>query len=178
MESKICTNCKVNKPLEEFHKASNGILGRRSMCSNCCNNRAQSPKARAVYNKARAARRANPEYRREESIKNNILNHKDPLRYLLVAAKARSKKKGLDFAITKDHIHLVDYCPLLGIKLQMNWGQKEDNSYSIDRIDNTKGYIPGNVWIISEKANRIKNTASFEELILIADNIKKYEVPK
>jgi len=34
----------------------------------------------------------------------------------------------------------------------------------LDRIDNNKGYIKDNVWVISRKANTIKNNASLEEL--------------
>ena len=39
---------------------------------------------------------------------------------------------------------------------------------SIDRIDSTKGYEKGNVWVISGRANRIKNDATPEELMRIA----------
>ena len=50
---------------------------------------------------------------------------------------------------------------------------KSDNSYSLDRIDSNKGYIKGNVWIISNRANTIKNNASLEELELLMSNLKK-----
>ena len=39
-----------------------------------------------------------------------------------------------------------------------------DNSYSLDRIDSTKGYTIENLMVISNRANRIKNNASNEEL--------------
>ena len=38
------------------------------------------------------------------------------------------------------------------------------NSPSLDRLDNNKGYTKENISVISYKANRIKNDASFEEI--------------
>ena len=38
------------------------------------------------------------------------------------------------------------------------------NSPSFDRIDPTKGYVKGNVIIVSNKANVIKSNATVEEL--------------
>ena len=43
-------------------------------------------------------------------------------------------------------------------------GSIKDNSASIDRFDTTAGYIKGNVWIISDKANRMKSNATIEEI--------------
>ena len=51
--------------------------------------------------------------------------------------------------------------------MTINREKTEDNSYSLDRIDSTKGYIKGNVWIISKRANVIKNNATLEELELL-----------
>jgi hypothetical protein len=44
-----------------------------------------------------------------------------------------------------------------------------DTSPSLDKINPELGYVPGNVAIISYRANRIKNNGTAEEHRLIAD---------
>uniref|UniRef100_A0AB74UMJ1 Uncharacterized protein n=1 Tax=Caulobacter phage BL57 TaxID=3348355 RepID=A0AB74UMJ1_9VIRU len=39
-----------------------------------------------------------------------------------------------------------------------------DHSPSLDRIDNALGYVPGNVVVVSWKANRLKNSGSLQDL--------------
>lgn len=64
----------------------------------------------------------------------------------------------------------VVYCPVLGIEMVFGGtGTIKDNSASIDRFDTTKGYIQGNVWIISYKANRMKSDASIDDIKKVYD---------
>ena len=90
------------------------------------------------------------------------------------AAKTRAERRGIEFNIGEEDIIIPDVCPLLNIPL--SFGTKEDynNSPSLDRIDNTKGYIKGNIWVISKKANTMKNSASLEELYTFCANILRY----
>lgn len=65
-----------------------------------------------------------------------------------------------------------EYCPILKLKLETHRGGGaggRDNSYSLDRILPEKGYVAGNVQVISHKANSMKYSASKEELKLFAD---------
>jgi len=67
----------------------------------------------------------------------------------------------------------VTHCPLLGLELTYeNCGQKAapNNYATLDRIDSSKGYVKGNVQILSFRANTIKGDASLEELKLIIKN--------
>lgn len=91
---------------------------------------------------------------------------------LLNAAKARARSKNLEFNIDVSDIVVPQFCPLLGIPVFINEGKKvcKPNSPSLDRIDSTKGYIKGNVWVISLKANTMKSNATLEEMKTLVNN--------
>ena len=81
-------------------------------------------------------------------------------------AKARSTIRGVEFSIDKSDVVIPKTCPILGINLQHKIGSSggSDNSPALDRIDNDKGYIKGNVQVISHLANMMKSSASVEHL--------------
>lgn len=91
---------------------------------------------------------------------------------LLNGARARAKKYGYDFNIDITDIVIPEFCPLLGIKISVAEGRKTSkaNSASIDRIDSRKGYVKGNVWIISHRANTMKSDACLEEFKIMVKN--------
>jgi hypothetical protein len=98
---------------------------------------------------------------------------RDPETMLTNLARARAKSKGLDFTITRDDIQIPECCPLLGMPLERGVGKVGPASPSLDRIFPSLGYIPSNVWVISFRANAIKNAASIEELILLTTNLER-----
>jgi len=64
--------------------------------------------------------------------------------------------------------HLPTHCPILGIQLHYGGngkGRQDDNSATIDRIDNARGYIRDNVLICSWRANRIKSDGTADRQI-------------
>jgi hypothetical protein len=90
---------------------------------------------------------------------------------LMWAAKYRAKKKGLEFNIDAYDVIIPEVCPYLGIKIENGTLGNHDASPSLDRIDSSKGYIKGNVEIISWKANQIKNNGTAEEHIAIGTRL-------
>ena len=68
------------------------------------------------------------------------------------------------FTIGVEEIIVPDICPVLGIPLKIATGAAKPNSPSLDRIDPRRGYEPGNVRVVSHKANTIKSNATVEEL--------------
>lgn len=91
---------------------------------------------------------------------------------LFVGAKRRAKKAGIEFSVDWSDFMIPEVCPLLGIPIYFSSKSFSPNNPSIDRIDSTKGYVRGNVWIISWRANMIKNNASIEELELLSMNLR------
>lgn len=95
--------------------------------------------------------------------------------WLLTVAKGRAKKLGIEFNVSIDDLEIPTCCPLLGVEINyaVNAGFAVPNSPSIDRINPKLGYVKGNVWIVSWRANRIKNDSSLEELERLTENLKK-----
>lgn len=93
----------------------------------------------------------------------------DPIAYYIRTKRAESKKKGLEFRLTKEDLVIPEVCPVF--KTPFLKGTKF--AMSIDRIDNTKGYIPNNIQIMSRLANTMKNEATPEQLIQFANWIYK-----
>jgi len=91
-----------------------------------------------------------------------------PKRYMVNKARQRAKLRGLPFSITADDIHIPQVCPVLGIPLFWGDEQKSDNSPSLDCLIPNLRYVRGNIFVISTRANRIKNDASWEELERVA----------
>lgn len=77
---------------------------------------------------------------------------------------ARVKKRGVEFSLTEDDIVVPVFCPVLGISIAFEDGPRRDSTPSIDRIDPKKGYVPGNVQVVSWRANKIKQDATLDEL--------------
>lgn len=93
-------------------------------------------------------------------------------RYLLFSgARARAKERGVVFTIKLADVQIPGVCPYLGIPLARGKGKVSPGSPSLDRIDSTKGYEPGNVEVISFRANCIKSSYSAQELKQVADRL-------
>lgn len=121
----------------------------------------------------------NANYRYYEKHKHKLLSEsrdshrKNPVKSMWKNAKARAKKKNLDFDLDIEDIVIPDICPVLGIEIMSgNYGVIA-NSPSIDRIDSTKGYIKTNIQVISHLANTMKGVASPNQLLKFADWIYK-----
>jgi hypothetical protein len=84
------------------------------------------------------------------------------------SAKARAKAKGIEFALDPRDIVIPEFCPVLALKLTPEPGLKLcHTSPSLDRFDNDKGYIPGNVFVISWRANCLKRDATADEMAAV-----------
>lgn len=171
-QTKICSKCGRELLLEYFNKG-NCSYGRRSFCRECEKEIQNTPERRARRRELELLRIQDPEHIKHRNEMDKKARLKNPKHWLWVSAKFRAKKKNLEFTITEDDFDLPDICPLLEIPMHKNPERACGASYSLDRIDSSKGYIPGNVWVISKRANAIKSDATLEELELLVKNLRK-----
>ena len=127
-------------------------------------------RAKARYYENHEERKAyNKKYREERKTRASYdVRREDVKAAMLYAAKNRAKKRGLEFDLTTSDFEVPTHCPVFGIELKVSDGRATDNSPSLDRIDSSRGYVRGNVQVISKLANTMKNNASQEQLIAFA----------
>ena len=155
-KGKVCGKCKEHLPLSEFVKDKNRKDGLRWGCKSC-----------------------------SKGYQDNVCRFK----FWFQGKKSDAKRNGVEFTIeptdipgvkiewyntrkqgSSDTWRGIKYpkvCPVLGIKLDWGMGGRtggRSKSPSLDRIDSTKGYIKGNVMMISMLANQMKSNATPEQL--------------
>ena len=89
--------------------------------------------------------------------------------------KQNAKKTGYEWTILFQEIKFPTHCPILGLELDYFAESTQENSPSFDRLDPSLGYIKGNVYILSWRANRIKNDGTADEHEKIAIYLKTKE---
>ena len=156
MKTKVCTKCKEHKPLNEFHKSKKYKDGLHYECKSC---------------------------------KKEYDDNMCPFKKWFTKKKSHAKIVGIEFTIlptdipgvkiewynsggrgSRDTWRAIEYpkvCPVLGIELAWDQSGRMDNhinSPTLDRIDPTKGYIRGNVMMMSKLANQMKSNSTPEQL--------------
>lgn len=133
---------------------------------------------------ARKRRKEKPNHAKEYRVANRerfserekTIRRANLQRTLLLGAKQRARKFGLNFALVVDDIHIPTRCPLLGIPLIVGDGKQGPNSPTLDRIFNERGYVAGNVVVISHAANTCKGGLRADDIIRIGTNLKFLEL--
>lgn len=139
-----CSKCKSYKDPSEFYLNKASLTGRGSYCKPCMKSYSQEPTW--------------VEWRK-------VRYYKNPARTIWIEAKNRAKRANLPFNIDVDDCAIPDECCVLGIKLLSKGnGHKSDATPTLDKVVNTKGYIKGNVRVISWKANRLKSDCDNPEV--------------
>jgi hypothetical protein len=121
-----------------------------------------------IKNKEKKSNQNKEFYERSRKVKFT----ENPRHYLWYVARARSRQYGVEFSITEEDIVIPEFCPILETRLTKGNGYLP-NAMSLDRVDNDKGYIPGNVRVISRKANLMKSSLTInilEKLIKYINN--------
>lgn len=96
-----------------------------------------------------------------------------PERRVVVRAKYRAKCLGLAFNLTNSDIHIPAKCPILGTELSRGAGKPAHSSPSLDRLVPEKGYVRGNIQVISHLANSMKQNATPDQLKRFAEWVRR-----
>lgn len=162
MDSKTCSKCGILKTLDCFYKRKAGKDGLQAKCKDCQRVTDRTARARWAKKNRSKLNKAHKKWADQ-----------NPEYILWFHGKQRAKKKGVPFTITINDIVIPKFCSYLNTELVRVGKKHKANAPSIDEIITGKGYIPGNIQIISEKANRMKNNASIPELLSFSQAIIK-----
>lgn len=173
---KFCKRCKTQKSLDLFSKkktAKDGMCPNCKECEKLIHKEYYEKNRESILEKdkqkrklgSRAASKPTLKTRLNQNIKRKELRRNSPELSLYTEAKKRAKEKDLEFSILLDDIFVPPVCPILLIPLKVGTGKLHNNSPSLDRVDNSKGYTKDNIMVISYLANRMKSSASKEQLL-------------
>ena len=117
-------------------------------------------------------------YKKQKSLRQKeylkTLKLKDRLKISISRSKSRAREKEMEFSVSTEYLLSLypktGKCPILGIDMEL--GGDRENSPTIDRIDNSKGYVTGNVTWISFRANYVKGNSTKSEILQLANWLK------
>ena len=170
----------TNKPCSRGHVSYRYVAS--GTCSACASEKAKTAwrlgEIPISKNRDRAVKHWNNS--QKAKVAKHRWKHKNPKKAWATSAvggaKMRAALKKLDFDLTSDYIESItpDRCPIFGEPF-LFVGNKvmQPFSASLDRLDPTKGYIQGNVVVISMKANSIKNAYGSAEIGAVATWLAK-----
>jgi hypothetical protein len=169
---KQCSKCKKVLPVTMFSKDARLENGLRAYCRSCQAQSAAKWYENGGQEKRQSYVKSNPILR----ITSNMIDH----------ARRRARNKNLPLDIDLNYVRLMvgenaefaSHCPVFNVPLEWSCQRGNGtgglpNSPSIDRIDPSRGYVKGNIWVISHRANTIKNDASHDELKLVTKAVGK-----
>lgn len=161
-----CKYCHTIKPLECFYANgcfSDGIKKYRAKCKDCILVDRKNKFPETYQDKIR---------KKHSSVKNYIstlLNH---------CSKRKNKEYNLDIQYVLDiYEQQKGICNISGVPMTYEYGAKTTN-ISIDRIDNNKGYVKGNIHLVCYISNVMKNQFSIKEFVEFAKKIVIYSQNK
>lgn len=155
-----CSTCKFEKSEDEFHKNGRTKNGLANACKSCM---VEYKKAWWVNGGREKEKVRSASLSSEKTTRMTEWKRMNPARRLWQGAKKRASNRGMEFNIPWTEVVIPETCPILGIKIETQNNVIKESSPSLDRIDNSKGYVIGNVRVISHRANALKNNLTLEQ---------------
>ena len=167
-KGKTCIKCKEHLPLSEFFKHNIEKDGLDRQCKSCYKIYRDNACVfkRWFATKKSHAKRPYKKGNLKQSIQFTIKPEDIPgvkIREVITTSRRSYESKDRKY-VSWEAVEYPKVCPVLGIKLDWGMNGLNGNCPSLDRIDSTKGYIPGNIIIMSNLANAMKSNATPEQL--------------
>lgn len=164
---KRCRTCDTVQGVDCFHAYAFGLYddGKRQIgarCRKCAANYDQSREPNQGYIASRNAPTLHARVRRG-----------------LIYWRWRAKKKGIGFDLTAEYLEELFHkqdgrCFFTGEEMVFVSGEAVPHSASLDRLDNSLGYIAGNVAWVTNLANRTKNSRGYSEFLDFCQQVLNY----
>jgi|SRR5579859_6967802 len=142
----------------------NVTLSKKPVCRICCDELTQDNAAPSILIRGRGSCRVC------SALAHKAYRIRNPKSAILCRLRNNARVRGIDFRLNVADIpDTPEFCPVFPwIKLDYQVGDgRSDGSPSVDRINNNIGYVPGNIRIVSDRANYVKGDATDEELIAL-----------
>jgi hypothetical protein len=170
METFFCHKCSSDVLKTDWYYS---VRGRDSMCKSCRKNYRKSEKRehtkKYISERKEHYKHLNDEWRKNNPDYQKKWTKKCPESQLLRSARNRAKQKNMECTITQNDIHIPKICPVFKVPFVKG----TEYAPSLDRIDNTKGYTPENIVVVSRKANVMKNNGSVQDLKMLVEYYSK-----
>lgn len=168
MKGRSCTQCLKKLPAKMFTwRAESSRL--TSRCLPC--------RRKNYHEDPTVARQRSRDYYNKNKAEISAATRKDrkanPALYLWRECKCDAKAAGVRFNLRAEDVIVPKRCPVFGVLLKVNSGRVGTNSPTVDRLVPARGYVKGNVAVISHRANTIKNDASLKELLAVVAYVKR-----
>ncbi len=150
--AKKCLSCKETKPIAEFQRKGH----KRRICQDCVKDSA------CEYRTPKKNQEGRARWCRE-------MIDANPRKFLWYRIKWAATARKLDFNLDVEDFVIPNFCEVLGIPISLSYPKTggprrpSPNSASVDRLDSSKGYVKGNIKIISHLANTIKSVGTAEQ---------------
>jgi len=153
--SRTCLRCGLGAPNVRFQ------LGGSRFCVTC------------ISKDVTQKRRERPDLRTAHNSYVNRWRIENPERTLFTSAKKHAREIGVPFTITLEDIRIPKVCPVFGFHLRPIGGPRQDDTLSLDRIVSSLGYVKGNVWVVSWRANCLKRDGTLEEFRRLLNGLER-----
>ena len=161
-KGKVCTKCKEHKLLSEFSKRGDSKGGLEYRCKSCKKEYSDNEcrfKKWFICKKGHA-KESGIEFTIEPTDIPGVKIREVITKGIGVNRYGSFNRKYKSWKAT----HYPKVCPVLGTELDWGMNGRQPNSPSLDRINPKFGYIKGNVMMISDLSNSMKQNATPEQL--------------